>query len=133
MILNVHSDASYISAGKRRSRTGGYIFLGSMPCNGDPIQLSGNIAITCTILKLVAASAAEAELAALFVKTEEAQVIRLLLAKFGQPQSPTPIYIDNTTAIGIINSTIKRQCSCSTEMRYYWHPNQALQKHFKVY
>ena len=31
MILNVHSDASYLSAPKARSRAGGYFFLGSMP------------------------------------------------------------------------------------------------------
>ena len=29
MILNVHSDASYLSAGRARSRVGGYFFLGS--------------------------------------------------------------------------------------------------------
>ena len=69
MILNVHSDASYMSAGKGRSRAGGYFFLGSMPRDGEPIQLNGNIAITCAILKIVAASAAEAELSALFVNT----------------------------------------------------------------
>ena len=49
MILNVHSDASYMSAGKGRSRAGGYFFLGSMPRDGEPIQLNGNIAITCAM------------------------------------------------------------------------------------
>ena len=53
MILNVHSDASYMSAGKGRSRAGGYFFLGSMPEDGKPIRLNGNIHITCAILKLV--------------------------------------------------------------------------------
>jgi len=32
MILNVHSDASYLSAPKAHSRAGGYFFLGSLPC-----------------------------------------------------------------------------------------------------
>jgi hypothetical protein len=67
MILNVHSDASYLSAPRARSRAGGYFFLGSLPCDGDPIKLNGAIHVTCTILKLVAASAAEAELGALFL------------------------------------------------------------------
>ena len=31
MILNVHSDASYLSAPKARSRAGGYFFIGSLP------------------------------------------------------------------------------------------------------
>jgi hypothetical protein len=59
MILNVHSDASYLSAPKARSRAGGYFFLGSIPQDGDPTKLNGAIHFTCTILKLVAASAAE--------------------------------------------------------------------------
>ena len=67
MILNMHSDASYLSAGQGRSRTGGYFFLGSLPRNNVAIQLNGNIHITCTLLKLVAASATEAELGALFL------------------------------------------------------------------
>jgi len=50
MILNVHSDVSYLSAPKARSRAGGYFFLGSLPCDGDPIKLNGAIHVTCTIL-----------------------------------------------------------------------------------
>ncbi len=38
MILNVHSDTSYLSAPKARSRAGGYFFLGSLPRDGDPIK-----------------------------------------------------------------------------------------------
>ena len=107
MILNVHSDASYLSAPKARSRAGGYFFLGSIPRDGDPIKLNGAIHITCTILKLVAASVAEAELGALFLNAQEAKVIRLVLAELGHPQPPTPIHIDNTTTVGIVNNTIK--------------------------
>ena len=74
--------------------------------NGEPIQLNSNIAIKCAILKLVAASAAETELTALFVNTKEVHLILLLLAKLGQPQPLTPTHINNTTTIGIVNSTI---------------------------
>ena len=35
MILNIHSDVSYMSASKGRSRAGGYFFLGSLPKNGE--------------------------------------------------------------------------------------------------
>ncbi len=120
MDLNVHSDASYLLAPKAQSRAGGYFFLGSIPVNGDPIKLNGTIHITCTILKLVAALAAEAELGALFLNAQEAKVLRLTLAKLGHPQPPTPIHIDNTTTVGIVNNTIKRQCSRAMEMRYFW-------------
>ena len=133
MILNVHSDASYLSAPKARSRAGGYFFLGSLPRDGDPIKLNGAIHVTCTILKLVAASAAEAELGALFLNAQEAKVIRLVLAELGHPQPPTPIHIDNTTTVGIVNNTIKRQRSRSMEMRYFWLLDGATQQYFKFY
>ena len=107
MILSVHSDASYLSAPKARSCTGGYFFLGSIPRDAKPIIINGAIHITCTILKLVAASAAEAELGALFLNAQEAKVIRLVLEELGHPQPPTPIHVDNTTTGGIVNNTIK--------------------------
>jgi hypothetical protein len=49
-------------------------FLGSLPCNGDPIKLNRAIQVTCTILKLITASAAEAELGALFLNAQEANI-----------------------------------------------------------
>ena len=104
-----------------------------MPRNGDPIQLNGNIASTCAILNLVTASAAEAKLGALFINTKQAQVTRLILDELGHPQPPTPIHIDNTMVVGIVNSTIKRQRSCSMKMRYFWLLDQASQKYFKFY
>ena len=120
MVLNVHSDTSYLSAAKCRSRAGGYFFLGSFPTDGKPIQLNGNIMITCKILKLVASSAAEAELGALFVSTKEAKIIRLTLQELGHLQPQMPIHVDNTTVIGIVNNTIKQQRSRTMEMRYFW-------------
>ena len=65
--------------------------------------------ITCKILKLVASSAAEAELGALFVNTKEARILRLTLQELGHSQPLTPIHVNNTTAIGIVNNTIKQQ------------------------
>ena len=67
MILHVHSDALYLSAGRGQSRAGEYFFLGGFPKDGPPIKLNGNIAVTCVIPKLVAGSSAEAEFGALFL------------------------------------------------------------------
>jgi hypothetical protein len=120
MVLNVHSDASYLSASNARSRAGGYFFLGSIPRDDSPIITNGAIHITCTILKLVAASAAEAELGAFFLNAQDAKVLRLVLKELGHSQPPIPIHIDNTTTVGIVNNTIKRQQSRAMEMRYFW-------------
>jgi hypothetical protein len=120
MILKVHSNASYLSAPCACSRAGGYFFLGSLPVDGDPIKLNGAIHITCTILKLVATLATEAELGALFLNAQEAKVLQLTLLELGHPQPPTPIHINNTTIVGIVNNTIKRQRSHAMEMEYFW-------------
>ena len=93
---------------KARSRAGGHYFLGSIPQDGKPIFLNGPIHSLCAILKFVASSAAEAELGALFLNAREAKIIRLILIELGHPQPPTPIHIDNTTVVGIVNNTIKR-------------------------
>ena len=71
MVLNRHSDANYLAATRGRGRAGNYFFLGSVLKDGCPIFLNGAILTNCTILKLVAASAAEAELGALFLNTME--------------------------------------------------------------
>jgi hypothetical protein len=120
MILNVHSDASYLNAPNACSHAGGYFFLGSTPHDGSPIQINGAVHVTCTILKLVAASAAEAEHGALFLNEEEAKVIWLILKELGHPQPQTPIQIDNTTTVCIVNNTIKQQQSGAMEMRDFW-------------
>ena len=91
MILNLHSDASYLSAPKACSRARGYFFLGRISVIGDPIKLNGAIHNTCTILKLVMPSASEAKLGALFLNAQQAKIFRLTLAELGHPQPPTPI------------------------------------------
>ena len=99
MVLNVHSDASYLTAPKARSRAGGHFFLDSIPKDGCPIRLNGAILTQCAILKCVAASAAGAELGALFLNAMDAKILRLTLMGMGHPQPPTPIHVDNTTAV----------------------------------
>lgn len=130
MILNVHSDASYLSAPNARSRAAGIFFLGSIPENSKPINLNGAIHVLCQVLKFVASSAAEAELGALFLNAKLAKILRLTLEEMGHPQPPTPIHIDNSTTVGIVNNTVKRQQSRSMEMRYFWLLDGATQALF---
>ena len=80
MILAVHSNASYLSEPKARSRAGGHFFLSSdtqIPANNGAIL---NIAY---IIKNVMSSATEAELAALYIMAREAVYIRIILDKMG--------------------------------------------------
>jgi hypothetical protein len=133
MILNVHSVASYLSAPCACSHAGSYFFLGSLPVKGDAIKCNSAIHITCTIPKLVAASAAEAKLGALILNAQEAKVFCLALDELGYSQPPTPTHVDNTTTVGIINNTIKHQCSRAMEKHYFWLLDGKTQKYFKFY
>ena len=59
MILNVHSDASYLSEPRARSHIGGIFFLGSNPLTHQPIQLNGPIHVSASnICKFIVVSAA---------------------------------------------------------------------------
>ena len=65
MVLNIHSDASYLSESRARSRAARHYFMGSVPEMGKPIQLNGNILVVSSVLRFVVSSTAEAELGAL--------------------------------------------------------------------
>ncbi len=132
MVLNIHSDASYLSKRKGRSRACGHFFLGKVPRDGEPIPLNGAIFSLCAILKCVVSSAAEAELGALFLNCKEGKVIRLILAELGHHQPPTPVHCDNATATGIANNTVKRQRARSMEMRFFGVADQVGLGTFKV-
>ncbi len=119
-IVNVHSDAFYLSAPKAQSHAGGYFILCSIPQDAKPIFINCAIQITCTIVKLITALAAEADLGALFLNAQEAKVIQLVLKELGHLQPPTPIHIKNTTTVDIVNNTIKRWWSRAMGMQYFW-------------
>ena len=67
-----------------------------------------------------------------FLNARESKVLRITLQKLGHPQLPTPIHVDNMTAVGIVNNTIKRQRSRAMEMRYLWLLNQYCQKYLDI-
>eukprot|EP00804_Cyclotella_cryptica_P012930 CCRYP_002289-RA/>CCRYP_002289-RA protein AED:0.24 eAED:0.24 QI:0/0/0/1/0.5/0.33/3/0/1110 len=132
MVLNIHSDASYLSESNARSRIAGHFFLGSVPIDNTPITLNGAIYDFCGILKFVVASAAEAELGALFLNCKEGKILRLVLQELGHTQPPTPTHCDNGTATGIANNSVKKQRSRSMEMRFFWVADQVNRHHFQV-
>ncbi len=67
MVMNIHSDASYLSEPNARSRACGHFFMGALPIDGKPIKLNGAFHTLCAMLRFIVASAAEAELGALFL------------------------------------------------------------------
>ena len=80
MILAAHSDASYLSEPKARSRAGGHIFLSENVA--DPPN-NGAILTIAQLIKNVMSLASEAKLAALYIVTKECVYIRMVLEEMG--------------------------------------------------
>eukprot|EP00804_Cyclotella_cryptica_P015472 CCRYP_003526-RA/>CCRYP_003526-RA protein AED:0.38 eAED:0.38 QI:0/-1/0/1/-1/0/1/0/80 len=78
-------------------------------------------------------SAAEAELGALYINAREAIPIRHLLTELGHAQPPTPIQIDNSTALGVITNTIQPKRTKARDMRFHWLRCRTNQKQFRTY
>ena len=85
------------------------------------------------VIKVVVSSAAEAETAGLFSNMKEATALRTALEEMGHPQPPTPVQVDNSTACGIANNTIKQRRSKAIDMRFYWVQDRVDQNQFHVY
>ena len=136
MYLHVHSDASYLSAPKARSRARAHFFLSNHP-NKTPSQdlqpLNGPIHVLAKIIRLVMASATEAEICASFLAAQEAVPIVKCLEELGHPQPPTPIQVDNTTAVGFVDKIIKQKRSKAIDMRFYWLQDRFNLGQFKIY
>ena len=68
------------------------------------------------ILKMVVASAVEAEVASLFHFTQATVPLRTTADELGHKQPATPLCTDNNTASGIMNDTIRQQRSKTIDM-----------------
>ena len=79
------------------------------------------------------ASAAEAELGDLFLNCQVAVPIRITLEEMGHPQPPTPVQVDNSTALVIATGTIKQRKSKAMDMRFYWIRDRSNQEQFNIY
>jgi hypothetical protein len=117
MLLNVDSDALYLSKSDARSHACGHPLMGWSPNDGDLIRLNGSFYTSCTILHFVVASTAEAELRALLLNCKEGIIFHLTLEELGHPQPKTHVHCNNAMAVGIANNTVKHQCSRSMEMQ----------------
>ena len=122
MRLIIHSDASYLNEHNARSNYGGYSFpqmVSTRLC--APTTLNGCLLATVGLLKRIAASASKYELGGIFCNAQDGTTLHLTLNKMGHQQTEaTPIYVDNTTDIGIANTSIKKLWRRAMNMHYFW-------------
>ena len=79
------------------------------------------------------ASAAEAELGALFITAKKVLPIRQTLIEMGWPHPPTPVQTDNTTAVGVVNKILVSNKLKSMDLRYHWLRCRAAQDQLRFY
>jgi hypothetical protein len=130
MKLAIHSDASYLSEPKARSRAGGHFFCSENVA--DPAD-NGAVLTVATIIKQVMSSAAEAELGGLFINAKKAVPIRTTLEELGHKQSNTPIQTDNSTANGLVNNEVQPKATKAMDMRFYWLKDREAQNQFRIF
>jgi len=122
IILWVHSNASYLSAPKGRSRANYFLSaqLPATPTTTDPAPPdNGPIHILCQFMQQVVAIATKAELGAVFFNTQTACPIYMALDELRHPHPATPLQPANCTACGIINDTIKQKHSKAIDRHFY--------------
>jgi hypothetical protein len=129
MILHVHSDASHNAEPAAGSVAGGLMFIGH---KYKPYEINGIISCLCSRIDVVVGSAAEAELAAVYINAQLAVQIRNTLADLGYPQDKTPIICDNECATGIANDSIKRDRMKAMDLRWHWIANRVAQGQFDI-
>ena len=102
MILEAHADAGFLDKYKSCSRLGAHIFLSENP---KP-KLNDPVLTIAHIIKYVMASAAEAEMAALYITSKKMVPLRNTFIEMGWSQPKSHIQTDNSTAVGFTNKTI---------------------------
>ena len=131
MILAVHSDASYLTEPKSRSRAGGRFYMADGAEEDDPAN--GIVHNIAQVIRNVMTSAADAKNGALFVNSRFAIPARQLLDEMGHSQPPTPIQTDNTTALGFVTKNLQPKATKSTKMNYWFMRDRQDRKQFKYY
>ena len=79
------------------------------------------------------ASAAEAEMAALFITENKMIPLRLTPIEMGRTQPQPPIKTDNSTAVGFTNKTIVKKATKSPDMKLWWLRDRESQEQFRYY
>ena len=85
------------------------------------------------ILKMITSFDIETEVAATFYYAKEALPFRVTLSEMGHPQPPTPMEVENETAIGFLEITMKQKRIKAIDIRFYWVKDRVNQNQFMIY
>ncbi len=130
MVLAAHADASFLTESGARSRAGAHIYLSDDKPIPNP---NGPVLTLSHVIKYVVASAAEAELGALYHTAREMIPLRHTLLEMGWPQPASPLQTDNSTAAGFLHDTIVQRRTKMIWLRLHWLRCREAQSQFRFY
>ena len=108
-MFHVHSDGSCLSIRKSRSQAAGFFFLAKNNSNLVNSKPYGAMHFISTKLNNVMSSAAKTEIATTFDNAKESIPLRHALKFIGHMQPPTPIQVDDRTAVSFTQQTLKQK------------------------
>jgi hypothetical protein len=94
--------------------------MGWLPKDDAPIRIKGAFHVSTNVIHFVIASAAEADLGALFHNCQTGIIFQSILKDMGHIQPKTPVNCNNATTVGIANSMVTWQWSRLMEMQFFW-------------
>ena len=104
MFLKAHSDVSYLSESKARSRAGYFFYTSGI--NEDSNRPNGAITVISTIMRHVMSLSVKVVYGVLLCNAKEQESLRITLREMGHPQQSTEIITDNFMVDGIMRGTI---------------------------
>ena len=120
MQVQSHSDASYLSEPKARSRYAFVVWIGDPVPKHANFYVPGIIQYDTGVIRNVVTSVAEAEYTGLFLATMWVIKTRHLLEDLGYPQKCTTIFVDNKCAQGLANRACKDKNLKHIDMRLHF-------------
>ena len=129
MQYRVFGDVSHNSVSRGRSRAGGYGWFG---WKSDPQRLNGSVFAMSSVLDVVTSSAAEGEYGAAYMVARHSVWIRVIARALGHPQDPTPLFCDNTCAVGLASDSLKTAKTKAIDLRFHWLRDRVRQGQFVI-
>lgn len=100
----------------------------------DPISADNRaILTTAQIIKAVMSPAAKSELTTLYINAHKAVHIRNILMEMDHEHPPSPVQVNNSTAVAIVNNNILPKALKAMHTRFHWLGCRRLQKIFRFY
>ena len=144
MHLWTRSNTSYFSKPGSKSCAGGFYFLGDKPKHQprNPLNIetaplndtkpNSPVHGLAKIMSNIMSAAMEAKVGAVFLVTRDTCSMQVTLKELGHPQSPIPLKVDNTTAVGFASRRIYHKRSKAINTRFHWMCDQVKQDQFAV-